>query len=137
MSCSKPRVERDCTERCKSKQHGDEISSVITKRGVTDAELCAYLNWRCGNCKNVCDSAGRTALHFAASCGRKKLLQWLVRNKKAQINLKDQESGYTPLHRSVFYGKINAAIALIQLGNQRGCSSPIGLINRRFLQVRM
>lgn len=115
---SKAQIERDCTKKCKSKKHADELCSVISKRGVTDDEICAYLNWKCCNPGTVCDSVGRNVLHFAASCGRKKVVQWLVKNKKAQINSKDLESGYTPLHRSVFYGKINTAITLIQLGTK-------------------
>lgn len=109
------KVDRDCTERCKSKQHANELCSVISKRGITDYEICAFLNWKCFNCGQTFDSAGRTALHFAASCGRKKVVQWLLK-KGALINAKDLESGYTPLHRSIFYGKINTAVNLIQLG---------------------
>lgn len=116
MNQAKGQLDRDCTEKCRSKQHGDELCSVISKRGVTDVELCAYIRWRCASCGQVLDSMGRTALHFASSCGRTQLVKWLVRNRGAQINVKDLESGYTALHRSVFYGKINTAVSLIQLG---------------------
>lgn len=109
------KIERDCTERCKSKQHANELCTVISKRGVADNEICAYMNWRCYNCGQIIDSAGRSLLHFAASCGRKKVVQWLLK-KGALINGRDLESGYTPLHRCIFYGKINVAVNLIQLG---------------------
>lgn len=115
MSIPKAQIERDCTDKCKSKKQANEVISVLTKRGVTDEELCSYLNWKCVNCGLICDSFGRTALHFASACGRKKVVQWLVRNKGAHINAKDLESGYSALHRSVFYGKINSAVSLIQL----------------------
>lgn len=116
MSIIKAHIERDCTEKCKSKQQANELISVLTKRGITDSELGSFLNWKCLNCGVIYDPVGRTALHFAASCGRKKVVHWLIRNKNAQINGKDLESGYTALHRSIFYGKINVAVSLIQLG---------------------
>lgn len=120
---SKGQIDRDCTNKCASIQHGDNISSVITKRGVTDAELCAFIRWKCCGCGQVNDAMGRNAVHFASSCGRAKLLKWLLmqtqQNTLPQINInaKDLESGYTALHRSIFYGKIHAAVTLIRLGN--------------------
>lgn len=60
---------------------------------------------------------GRTALHMSASRGRNRLMEWLVRHSsEAFINARDRESGYTPLHRSVFYGQIHAAVALLKIG---------------------
>ncbi|KAL3285870.1 hypothetical protein HHI36_000390 [Cryptolaemus montrouzieri] len=107
---------RDCTENCRSVSHGDVISAAITKRCISDLELCSYLNYICTNCESVKDSVGRTALHLAASCGRIELVRWLVKIRNANINLKDEESGYTPLHRSLFYGKIHVAVELMKLG---------------------
>lgn len=65
--------------------------------------------------KQVLDSEKRSALHTAASCGRRDLCLWLIKNGKADRNLKDHESGYTPLHRSIFYGHINIAVCLIEV----------------------
>lgn len=60
---------------------------------------------------------GRTALHMAASRGRTDLMNWLVRHSsEAFVNARDRESGYTPLHRSIFYGQVNAAVALMKIG---------------------
>ncbi|KAF5274038.1 hypothetical protein FQR65_LT04436 [Abscondita terminalis] len=108
--------ERDCTELCKSVQHGNIICGTLTKRQVFDCDMCAYLQLLCSCCENVKDSMGRTALHIAASCGRLNVIKWLLKFKHANINAKDRESGYTPLHRSIFYGKINVAVHLIKMG---------------------
>lgn len=106
----------DCTNRCQSTQHGDALTAAITKRCVSDSDLCAYFTHTCCSSESVWDSNGRTALHMAASCGRTDLVRWLVDNRHANINVKDKESGYTALHRSIFYGKIDTAVELIKLG---------------------
>lgn len=115
----------ECTNHCKSRQHGDIITSAISKRGVSDTELCAFLNFTCCRCESVTDYSGRTALQVAASCGRLHLVRWLVCNRNADIDAKDKESGYTALHRSIFYGQIHVAIELIKLGNRYIFSSRI------------
>lgn len=106
----------DCTELCKSIQHGNLITAAITKRSILDNTLCSYLSYMCLSCERIRDEAGRTALHVAASCGRLDLLRWLITKRKANINCKDEESSYTPLHRAIFYGKINVAVELMKLG---------------------
>ncbi|CAG9862774.1 unnamed protein product [Phyllotreta striolata] len=113
---SSNQIERDCTIYCKSTVHGDIITDSITKRSVSDADLCSFLNYTCHRCESVFDSTGRTALHVAASCGRLDLVRWLVSNRHADINIKDKESSYTALHRSIFYGKLDVAVELIRLG---------------------
>ncbi|XP_044735447.1 inhibitor of Bruton tyrosine kinase [Chrysoperla carnea] len=102
---------------CKSKIHGNILNSTLTKRALTSKELCGYLNWVCGNCAEVIDSVGRSTLHIAASRGLKDVVEWLINCKHANIELKDLESGYTPLHRSVFYGQIHVAVHLIKNGS--------------------
>lgn len=106
----------DCTIYCKSTQHGDIITAALSKRSISDFDLCAFLNYTCTRCESVRDSAGRTALHVAASCGRVEVVKWLVCSRHADIDAKDKESGYTALHRSIFYGKIHVAVELIKLG---------------------
>lgn len=108
--------ERECTNNCKSTQHGDIICAALSKSYVSDKELCSFLENVCCRCESVKDSCGRTALHVAASYGRIDVARWLCQNKHAQINTKDKESGYTALHRSIFYGKINVAVALLKAG---------------------
>ncbi|XP_022911111.2 inhibitor of Bruton tyrosine kinase [Onthophagus taurus] len=105
----------DCTEYCKSKQHGDKITALLTKRGLTDAQICSYMNQICYNCENVRDNDGRTSLHMAVSVGRKDVVQWLIR-RKSNLNVRDTESSYTPLHRSIYYGNIHGVITLLQNG---------------------
>lgn len=59
---------------------------------------------------------------MVASRGRRLLLEWLIRRHAQNlsglniIDSKDTESGYTPLHRSVFYGQIQAAVTLMKAG---------------------
>lgn len=56
---------------------------------------------------------------MAASRGRNGLMKWLMHHSSdAFINARDRESGYTPLHRSIFYGQIHSAVALIKFGNK-------------------
>lgn len=106
----------DCADKCKSKEHGNILCTSLTKRDITDAELCAYFNQICFCCEAVRDTFGRTALHLAASVGRANVVKWLLKRKQININARDFESGYTALHRSIFYGKINAAVALLHAG---------------------
>lgn len=117
----------DCTNKCHSTHHGDAITAAITKRSVTDSDLCAYLTYMCCCCETVKDIEGRTALHIAASCGRTGLVKWLIENRHANINIKDKESGYTALHRSMFYGKIDTVVELIKIGSNIGVQDANGL----------
>ncbi|KAB0803203.1 hypothetical protein PPYR_00173 [Photinus pyralis] len=119
--------ERDCTDLCKSIQHADLICGALTKRQPLDCHICAYLQLLCCRCESVKDRLGRTALHIAASCGRSNVIKWLLKVKHANINAKDYESGYTPLHRSIFYGKIDVAVHLIKLGANFGITDFNGL----------
>ncbi|XP_049802872.1 inhibitor of Bruton tyrosine kinase [Schistocerca nitens] len=108
--------ERECHEHCRSQQHGMEICSVVTRRQLGDELLAGYLQWLCCSCGQVSDYLGRTALHMAASCGRYNLARWLLQHASANVNVRDLESGYTPLHRSIFYGQLHIASLLIQMG---------------------
>lgn len=110
------RYEKDCTERCKSNDHGSCITFAITKRSITDKQLASFIKSVCNNFTQVVDYEGRNALHMAAACGRKELCQWLVRYAQADINARDAECGFTALHRSIFYGHLHVAIAMMKLG---------------------
>lgn len=114
---SKHKVEVDCTSRCRSRSHGQALTSAITKRSISDEALASFIKGTCANFIKAFDFEGRTALHTAASRGRIALMDWLIRHSsEAFINARDRESGYTPLHRSVFYGQIHAAVALMKIG---------------------
>lgn len=106
---------KDCTEHCTSQQHGDYLGAAVTLREPTDRELASFFSLMCGNVGCATDSFGRTLLHLAASVGRRDLVQWLVQKCEANINVQDRESGYTSLHRSIFYGHLNVAVILIQV----------------------
>jgi ankyrin repeat protein len=106
-------VASECMRRCRSQQHGAAICAAIL-RG-SEEEAVAYMRWLCANCAQVTDNWGRTALHVAASKGRRRVVEWLVKHRDAVLNARDQESGYTPLHRSLFYGQIDVAISLLKV----------------------
>ncbi|XP_041984578.1 inhibitor of Bruton tyrosine kinase [Aricia agestis] len=111
------KIEVDCTKKCNSRLHGQALTIAITKRSVSDESLASFIKSTCANFAKAFDFEGRTALHMAASRGRSGLMQWLVRHSSdAFINARDRESGYTPLHRSIFYGQIHSAVALMKLG---------------------
>ncbi|KAK4310898.1 hypothetical protein Pmani_017578 [Petrolisthes manimaculis] len=105
--------EVECTQTCRSRQHGARITAAII-RG-TEAQAIAYMKSLCQRCCYVADETGKTALHTAASCGKKKIVKWLI-SKGVPLNQRDLESGYTPLHRALFYGHLHVACILIQAG---------------------
>lgn len=107
---------RDCTEECRSQQHGDSLGAALILREPSDKELASSLPLLCGNLASLVDSSGRTLLHMAASMGRRGFVQWLIKKYDVNLNTQDRESGYTPLHRSIFYGQLNVAVVLMQLG---------------------
>ncbi|XP_063867571.1 inhibitor of Bruton tyrosine kinase-like [Scylla paramamosain] len=106
--------DNECTQGCRSRQHGAQITAAII-RG-TETQAIAYLKNLCQRCYSVTDTTGKTALHTAASCGKRKVVKWLV-SQGAPLNQRDWESGYTPLHRALFHGHIDAACTLIQAGS--------------------
>ncbi|KAK9507028.1 hypothetical protein O3M35_008859 [Rhynocoris fuscipes] len=106
----------DCTECCKSFQHSRNLIAAVTKRCLNDKQIAAYLYETCCNFAKIQDDFGRTTLHIAASCGRLELCIWLAAVAGADVNARDWESGYTALQRSIFYGNIDVAVRLIQIG---------------------
>ncbi|XP_067882780.1 inhibitor of Bruton tyrosine kinase [Heterodontus francisci] len=105
----------DCTPKCHSLQHALDMISVMTKG--TEGQNKAFLSSYCYNASSLKDSFGRTVLHMAASCGKKSVLNWLLEKKGADPSVKDKESGWTPLHRSIFYGHIDCAMFLLKHGS--------------------
>ncbi|XP_076592864.1 inhibitor of Bruton tyrosine kinase [Chaetodon auriga] len=102
----------DCTPKCRSQQHADEVVAALTSG--SEGQLRAFLTSHCHNAATLRDAFGRTALHLAASLGKKALLEWLLEIKNADLMLKDKESGWTALHRSAFYGQIHCLISLVK-----------------------
>ncbi|OCT46357.1 ankyrin repeat containing protein [Cladophialophora carrionii] len=65
---------------------------------------------------NTKDSFGRTILHHAASSRSEDALQFvkvLLDMPFLDLSIQDLESGWTPLHRALYFGNISAAHALM------------------------
>lgn len=52
---SKINIEVDCTKRCKSRNHGQALTSAITKRSVTDESLASFIKATCANFSKAFD----------------------------------------------------------------------------------
>lgn len=104
----------DCTPKCRSLKHADDVVAALT-RG-SEGQLRAFLSSHCHNAAVLRDEFGRTALHMAASLGKKALLEWLLESKGGDLMAKDKESAWTALHRSAFYGQIHCLISLVKHG---------------------
>lgn len=96
----------ECGSKCRSKQDAAKLISVIANLDCTEEEVLLYLTSAgiCSNPGKVVDALGRSLLHAAASVGRKRVAEWLLRHRNASINAKDGENGFTPLMRALFYG---------------------------------
>ncbi|XP_061919582.1 inhibitor of Bruton tyrosine kinase-like [Entelurus aequoreus] len=115
----------DCTPKCRSLQHANEAVAAIT--GGSEGQLRVFLSSYCHNAAVLRDEFGRTALHLAASLGKKALLEWLLESKNADLTVKDQESGWTALHRSAFYGQIHCLLSLVKHGGLLSTQDKEGL----------
>ncbi|XP_071998162.1 inhibitor of Bruton tyrosine kinase isoform X2 [Engystomops pustulosus] len=104
----------ECTVRCRSLQHALDVISVVT-RG-SDPQIKAFLSSYCCNATTLKDDYGRNVCHISASCGKKGIIDWLA-DKGVDLSVKDKESGWTALHRSIFYGHIDCALTLLKRGS--------------------
>ena len=100
----------DCRPRCRSKQHALQLIVAATKGSTSQLKL--YLP-TCHNLGHARDASGRSVLHVAASCGKWRTVEWLLAERGAELASKDVESGWTALHRALFYGQLNTARRLI------------------------
>ncbi|ORY95026.1 hypothetical protein BCR43DRAFT_495018 [Syncephalastrum racemosum] len=57
---------------------------------------------------------GRTPLHCAATWNRVAILKILVECPVVNVNLQDQENGWTALHRALYLGHVEAATILLR-----------------------
>ncbi|XP_075952524.1 inhibitor of Bruton tyrosine kinase [Anarhichas minor] len=115
----------DCTPKCRSQQHADEVVAALT--GGSEGQLRAFLTSHCHNATTLRDAFGRTALHLASSLGKKTLLEWLLESRNADLMVKDKESGWTAVHRSAFYGHIHCLISLVKHGGLLSTQDKEGL----------
>ena len=107
-----PQFEMECGPKCRSRRHALDINAAVSKGSL--AEVQGYCRL-CYNGGQMSDKWGRTALHVAASCGKTDVVEWLLEEKHADVTQKDGESGWTALHRAVFYGQLATATVLIQV----------------------
>ncbi|XP_055458457.1 inhibitor of Bruton tyrosine kinase isoform X1 [Psammomys obesus] len=103
----------DCTAKCRSLRHALDVLSVVTKG--SENQIKNFLSSHCHNAATVKDAFGRNALHLVSSCGKKGVLDWLI-EKGVDLLVKDKESGWTALHRSIFYGHIDCVWSLLKHG---------------------
>ncbi|XP_067674243.1 inhibitor of Bruton tyrosine kinase-like [Haliotis asinina] len=105
--------EPECRPRCRSKRHALEFHSSISKGTLKEVKAYSRL---CHNVTKIKDTMGRSALHMAAACGKADIVEWLLAEKAGDMTDKDSESGWTALHRALFYGQLLVARQLIQHG---------------------
>ncbi|KAJ8411489.1 hypothetical protein AAFF_G00162970 [Aldrovandia affinis] len=115
----------DCTPKCRSLAHADEVLAALT--AGSEGRLRAFLVSHCHNAPSLRDGHGRTALHLAASLGRRPLLEWMLDCKGADLLVKDKESGWTAVHRSAFYGHIHCLVPLVKRGGSLSTHDKEGL----------
>lgn len=102
----------ECGPKCKSKKHAYELNAAITKGRLPEIQSYTKL---CYNGAQLCDMYGRSALHVATARGKVDVLEWLLEEMQGDCTQKDMESGWTALHRAVFYGQLAAARLLVQV----------------------
>lgn len=74
--------------------------------------------WMCHNFPLISDELGRNILHVSAACGKWEVVEWLIKNCNVDVDLRDQESGWTALHRSFFYGQLNVSRVLCNVSSR-------------------
>ncbi|CAL1542688.1 unnamed protein product [Lymnaea stagnalis] len=104
-------LEKECGAKCRSRKHVQEIISMIVRGSLREFQAFSNL---CYNWNRLTDVFGRSALHVAASCGKTEIVEWLLEEKKVDLTPRDSESGYTALHRALFYGQLSCARLLVQ-----------------------
>lgn len=107
----------DCNPGCRSCQHATQLISAITKGSDLQARL--FIS-RCHSAESITDEFGRNLLHVAASCGRNDVVEWLIGRLGTSVAALDYESGWTALHRALFYGQLSTARLLIGVNKSFG-----------------
>ncbi|KAK3580483.1 hypothetical protein CHS0354_001084 [Potamilus streckersoni] len=101
----------ECGPKCRSRKHAQEFNAAISKCTLREIKAFSRL---CYNAAQYSDSCGRSALHLAAACGKTDIAEWLLNEKNGDVTTKDTESGWTALHRALFYGQLAAVRLLVQ-----------------------
>ena len=105
---------RACGPKCRSREHANELTGLLSR--TSDESVLLSGMWQCCQCHKVQDAVGRYLLHVAAMYGRRRVCEWLVRLRRADVNVRTQENGWTPAHCALFYGHIDVLVALVRLG---------------------
>ena len=125
----------DCTATCHLTEHADLVLSAITREDLSTFQKISKRV--CANGAQIRDLVGRNALHVAASCNRSDILEWLVKECGVDIELRDAESGWSALHRSLYYGHLKCTVDLVKVGrlaafaptNPVGWGIPVRLVS--------
>ena len=102
----------DCTQDCACPRHA---TVVLTSAALGNLCLLQHCSSLCSNPWRISDGLGRTPLHVAASRGHTHIAEWLVAQKKVAVDTVDGESGWSALHRSVYYGELGTAVSLVKV----------------------
>lgn len=88
---------------------------IFTSAKVDDAISVKEVLVSGENDVNEVNDEGLTGLHICATYGSVQALLVYLQHG-ADLNMKDKESGWTPLHRSLYFGHLRVSIILIQSG---------------------
>ena len=102
----------DCTQDCACSQHA---AVVLTSVALGNLRLLQHCSSLCSNPWRITDHLGRNPLHIAASRGHTHITDWLITQKKVAVDMVDGESGWSALHRSVYYGELGTTINLVKV----------------------
>ena len=94
----------DIFQLARENRHQEILALIEDTRIVDDDAVMLLINER--------DDRGRTALHIAATHGCNEAVVILLRSS-ADHALLDWESGWTALHRALYFGHFRAALLLI------------------------
>ena len=109
----------DCTAECNCQCHASVILTCVALGNLRLFQHCSTL---CGNPWRIADRFGRTPLHVAASRGCLDTAKWLLSRKKVAVDTRDEESGWSALHRAAYFGELGSAITLVKVCDMYTCT---------------
>ena len=112
----------ECTPECASPSHAGVILTSVALGNLRLLQHCSNL---CSNAWRISDGFGRSPLHIAASRGHTHITEWLVARKKVAMDTVDKESGWSALHRSVYFGELGTAVSLVKVSFFSSLSYPL------------